>query len=232
MFYFDIRYLIIVGPAILLAIIASAKVKAAFARYSRVPAASGFPGAEAAAQMLRSAGLPGVSIERVSGFLSDHYDPSKKVLRLSPEVYDARSLASVGVACHEAGHALQDARHYAPLVLRNAIVPTASIGSNLAFVLILIGLFIQAFHGLALIGLALFGTVVVFQIINLPVEFNASSRAKGMLVDLGIVQPGAEAAGVASVLNAAAMTYVAATLTAILQMLYFAMLVLGGGRRN
>jgi Zn-dependent membrane protease YugP len=188
-------------------------------------------GADAAYAMLQAAGLENsVGIERVDGFLSDHYDPRHKVLRLSPQVYDGRSLASVGVACHEVGHAMQDAQKYAPLVLRNMIVPTASIGSNLSYGLIFLG-FILHFFPLAILGLVLFAVVVVFQLVNLIPEFNASTRAKQMLGQLGIIRGGSEAQGVAAVLDAAAMTYVAATITAVVTLLYYAMLIFGG-RRN
>jgi Zn-dependent membrane protease YugP len=196
-----------------------------------VRTSSGLSGAEAAARMLRSAGLETqVAIQRVSGFLSDHYDPRHKVLRLSPEVHDGQSLASVGVACHEAGHAIQDATHYVPLTLRNAIVPTASLGSNLAFGLIFIGVIFQFLRPLAIVGVLLFGAVVVFQFVNLPVEFNASTRAKAQLRELGIINGPAEAAGVSTMLNAAAMTYVAATVAALLNLMYYAMLVFGNRR--
>ncbi|HOE96046.1 MAG TPA: zinc metallopeptidase [Candidatus Sumerlaeota bacterium] len=236
--FFDPGYLLFVFlPTLILAGGASLWVKSAFSKYSKVRASSGLTGAQAARAMLRAAGMDRhVSIERVSGHLSDHYDPRHKVLRLSPAVHDQASLAAVGVACHEVGHALQDAQAYKPLVLRNAIVPTAGFGSNFGMILVMIGLGIstltQSALGfyIAMGGVLLFGTVVVFQLVNLPVEFNASARAKQMVVQLGIVQPGREAGAVASVLNAAAMTYVAATVTAILQMLYFLMLVMG--RRN
>jgi len=220
---FDPLYLLLVGPTILFALWAQLKVKSAFARNSQIAASCGLTGAEAAGYMLRANGLANVRIERVDGFLSDHYDPSKKVLRLSPNVHDGRSLAALGVACHEAGHALQDAKHYAPLAMRTAIVPTAGIGSWLAFPRILIGLILGSFK-LAMIGVVLFGLVVVFQIITLPVEFNASKRAKAALGQLNMILPGRESAGVAAVLDAAAMTYVAATVSAVAQLLYFLML--------
>lgn len=239
MFIFDPMYLIVVLlPTLILTGIATWRVKSNFAKYSKVPIASGLTGAQAAYKMLADAGLAdSVGIERHQGFLSDHYDPRHKVLRLSPHVYDERSIAAVGVACHEAGHAIQDARRYAPLVLRNAIVPTANIGSNLGYILIIIGLMLNAAAGaglgfnIAVIGLLLFATVVVFQFVNLPVEFNASTRAKEQLAHLGIIGGVAEARGVNAVLNAAAMTYVAATFTALLNLLYYAWIIFGG-RRN
>ncbi len=233
MFFMDIRYIIIVGPAMLIALLAQVMVKTAFSKYSRVPVSSGMSGSQAAREMLDRSGLFDVQIERVSGFLSDHYDPAARILRLSPDVHDGRSLASVGVACHEAGHALQHAREYAPLALRNHIVPLASIGSHLSWGMIGIG-FLLMWLGLvvggkvvAMLGVWLFGAVVVFQLITLPVEFNASSRAKKQLKEMGIVRSPEEEAGVASVLNAAAATYIAATVTALAQLLYFLMLING-----
>jgi Zn-dependent membrane protease YugP len=160
-----------------------------------------------------------VGIEQTSGHLSDHYDPSAKVLRLSPEVYANASAASVGIAAHEAGHAIQDAVHYKPMVLRSLAVPLASFGSNTAFILFFIGLFVQALSFLTWVGILFFSFVVVFQIITLPVEFNASIRAKQQLATLGIVS-GEQSHHVKKVLNAAALTYVAATLMAVLQLLY------------
>jgi Zn-dependent membrane protease YugP len=160
-----------------------------------------------------------VGIEQVPGHLSDHYDPRHKVLRLSPEVYNSRSLAAVGIAAHEAGHALQDARNYAPLVVRNAVVPIANIGSSAGIWMFIIGMFLTL-KPLMLAGLVLFGAVVFFQVVNLPVEFNASARAKYQLVELGIVPP-REMVYVNKVLNAAALTYVAATLQSVMTLLYF-----------
>jgi len=219
---FDPLYLIIVGPAMLLALWAQFQVKHAFSKYSRVGVSSRVSGAQAAATMLREAGLHDVGIEEARGFLSDHYDPRKRVLRLSPEVYRGTSVASVGVACHEAGHAVQHAAHYAPLALRNAVVPVASIGSWLAWPMIFGGM-ILGLAGLAKLGVLLFAGLVVFQLITLPVEFDASRRAKDRLAGLGIVGSSGESKGVAAVLNAAAMTYVAATIAALAQLLYFAL---------
>lgn len=216
-----ITYLIFMLPALILGLFAQFRVKSAFSKYSKIRNGSGLTGAQAAQYMLRAAGLEGkVGIERVQGHLSDHYDPRDKVLRLSREVHDGASLAAVGVACHEAGHALQDARAYAPLVIRNAIVPTANFGSNFSFILIFIGA-ILAKPGLITLGIIFFSAVVIFQLVNLPVEFNASNRAKAMLSDLGIIHTQDEARGVASVLNAAAMTYVAATVSSIATLLYY-----------
>ncbi len=229
---FDPLYLLIVGPAFLLSIIAQIWVKRAFAKYSEVRVSSGLSGAEAASRILNGQGL-NVRVERVDGFLSDHYDPRAKVLRLSSGVYEGRSLASVGVAAHEAGHALQDAKGYVPLQFRSAMVPATSIGSQLAFPLLIIGLI---FHSLGLVyaGIILFSAVVLFQLVTLPVEIDASRRALAWIRDQGIVATGDEAAGARSVLTAAAMTYIAAAATAILTLLYFLMRagLLGGSRRD
>jgi Zn-dependent membrane protease YugP len=218
---FDPMYLLIVGPGMLLAAWATFKVKSAFARGSRIALRSGVSGAEAAAHILQSNGLNNVRIEPTRAHLGDHYDPRSKVLRLSPEVYSGRSAASVGVAAHEVGHALQDARGYAPLSLRNAIVPMASFGSNAAFLIFIVGIFLNA-ASLIWAAIIVFSAVVAFQLINLPVEFNASSRAREALINSGIVAEQEDRA-VGKVLNAAAMTYVAATLTAVLTLLYFIM---------
>lgn len=233
-FFIDPMYFIYVGPAILLALWAEMKVKSAYASASRHQARSGLSGAEAAQRILNAYGVTDVAIQPVRSFLGDHYDPRNKVLRLSPDVYHGRSLASVGIAAHEVGHAIQDAQSYAPLAIRNGLVPMASIGSQISVVLVIAGIFLAYMHmalgqAVAIAGLGLFGTVVLFQIVNLPVEFNASSRARAILVNQGIVTA-EEDRVVGKVLTAAAMTYVAATLTAIMQMLYFASLVLG--RRN
>lgn len=234
---FDYRYMILMGPTILFALIASVMVQSAFAKWKRVANASGMTGAEAAYAMLQRAGLREVRIERAHGILSDHYDPRHRVLRLSQDVHDGRSVASVGVALHEAGHALQHAQKYAPLTMRTALVPLISIGGGyLPVMLIFIGLMFRSMigplgMGMAMLGLLFFAGAVVFSLITLPVEFNASSRAKRAAIDMGIVAAGREAAGVSSVLNAAALTYVAAAATALMQLLYFALLVFGG-RRN
>ncbi len=232
-YFFDPMWFVFIGPAILLALWAEVKVKSAYARASRQPASSGLTGAAAAQRILNAYGITDVAIEPVRSFLGDHYDPRHKVLRLSPDVYHGRTLASVGIAAHEVGHAIQDAHAYAPLAIRNGLVPTASIGTQFSFALVFVGLLLQGFmgvgHWIAVVGLGLFGTVVLFQLVNLPVEFNASSRARGLLVSQGIIVP-AEERLVGKVLSAAAMTYVAATIMAIMQMLYFAWIIFG--RRN
>ena len=230
--FFDPLYLIIIAPTMLLAFWAQMKVKSAYGKWSKQAASSGLTGAQAAARMMESAGIRDVAVERVDGFLSDHYDPRNRKLRLSSGVYSSNSVAAVGIACHEAGHALQHAHGYAPLAMRNAIVPAASIGSWLAWPMIMLGMILHM-QGLALLGVFAFSALVVFQMITLPVEFDASNRAKAQIKTLGIVHSDAEGRGVAAVLDAAAMTYVAATITAMAQLLYFAMrLGLFGNRRN
>ena len=226
---FDPMYLIIIGPTILLSLWAQAKVKGAYAKWSKINIQRNLTGAQAAYDMLNKEGLNDVKIEQISGWLSDHYDPSQKVLRLSPEVYNGRNVASVGIACHEAGHALQHAHHYAFLGLRSLLVPAASIGSRLSWIIIFAGMLL-GFAGLAKLGVILFGFVVLFQLVTLPVEFNASSRAKSALQFNGILSTQTEIEGVNKVLDAAAMTYVAATIAALGQLLYFALRVFGNSR--
>jgi uncharacterized protein len=218
MMWWDPHYFLFIAPALILGLWAQFRVKATYAVAQRM--AAPLSGAAAARHILDSAGLRDVEIEQIPGHLSDHYDPRHKVLRLSREVYENRSLAAVGIAAHEAGHALQDAKAYAPLVLRNAAVPMASFGSNASFLLIFLGIAFPKIGFLFLVGIALFAGVVLFQIINLPVEFNASHRAKAQLVELGIV-PQQEMVYVNRVLNAAAWTYVAGTLQAIMILLYY-----------
>jgi Zn-dependent membrane protease YugP len=212
-------YLLFLAPGILLALWAQARISSAYNRASQIPAASGLSGAEAADALLRAAGVGGVGIETVPGQMTDHYSPAEKVLRLSPDVYQGNSLAALGIAAHEAGHAIQDAERYGPLVIRNLMVPLASFGSNAALFIIIIG-FAMSLTGLIYIGIAAFSLTVIFQLVNLPVEFDASRRARTRLVAAGIVSP-QEEQEVGRVLNAAAMTYVAATLTAILTLVYY-----------
>ena len=216
---FDPRYFLVIAPALLLAFWAQLRIHIAYAAAQQRGAS--LSGAAAARHILDSAGLQDVDIQQIPGHLSDHYDPRDKVLRLSAEVYQSRSLAAVGIAAHEAGHALQDARAYAPLAIRNAAVPIAGFGSNAGIILTILGAFLHLMP-LILIGIAVFSGVVFFQVVNLPVEFNASSRAKAQLVSLGIVPP-QEMVYVNRVLNAAALTYVAATLQAVLTLLYLIM---------
>jgi Zn-dependent membrane protease YugP len=219
MFYFDPLYFIIVGPAILLTIWAQIKVKGTVSKYAKIGTTRGLTGAETAQAILRHEGIENVRVEEVSGWLSDHYDPRSKTLRLSPDVYRNTSVSSVGIAAHEVGHAIQDARSYAPLVLRSAIAPAAMFGSNAAMFLLMIGFMIGAL-GMVKLGIILFATTVAFQLITLPVEINASSRARAILTESGIVTQN-EAVGVGRVLNAAALTYVAAAIASLTQLLYF-----------
>ncbi len=225
--WFDPMYLVYAAPALLLALWAQMRVKITYAQAQQMPAP--LSGAAAARHILDSAGLRDVEIEQIPGHLSDHYDPRAKVLLLSPEVYQSRSLAAVGIAAHESGHALQDAGAYAPLAIRNAAVPAANFGSGLGVWMIILGIIFQPLHFLAYVGLGLFACVVIFQVVNLPVEFDASSRAKVQLVQLGIINRD-ELTYVNKVLNAAAWTYVAATLQSIMLLLYYLMRV--NGRRD
>ena len=217
--FFDPVYFLFLAPGILLALWAQWRVKSAFAEASQVPAASGVTGAQAAATVMHEGGIDNVAIEPVDGFLSDHYSPTEKVLRLSPDVYAGRSLAALGVAAHEAGHAFQDAQRYPLLVVRNLLVPLANFGGSISWVLIMLG-FVLAMAQLLYVGIAAFSLTVLFQVVNLPVEFDASARARRRLIEAGLVSP-QEDATVARVLNAAALTYVAATLTSVLTLLYF-----------
>jgi Zn-dependent membrane protease YugP len=222
---FDPVYWLFLAPALILGLWAQARVRSAYSAAERVRAP--LSGAAAARYVLDSAGLQNVAVEPVQGFLSDHYDPRHKVLRLSPHVYQEATMAAVGIAAHEAGHALQDARHYAPLVIRNAAVPVANLGGGLSWVLIVVGALVSP--ALIWIGIALFGGVVFFQLVNLPVEFDASNRAKAQLDALGIV-PLEQQQYVRNVLHAAAWTYVAGTLQAVLTLLYFIMRFGGSSR--
>jgi len=232
---FDPLYFILLAPAMLLAMWAQFKVKSAYARAQQMPAP--LSGAAAARHILDSAGLSNVEVEVTRGFLSDHYDPRHKVLRLSPEVYQSRTLAAVGIAAHEAGHAIQDARHYAPLIVRNAAVPLAATGGNISMFIFIIGMLMGGASTVTgtwmlIAGIALFSCVVFFQLVNLPVEFNASTRAKEVLAELQIVNA-QDGVVVKKVLDAAAMTYVAATISAILTLIYFLLRSgLLGGRRG
>lgn len=216
--FFDPLYFLFLAPAILLGFWAQWRVKSAFAEGEQV--AAHITGEAAARQVLDSSGLEEVRIEQVEGFLSDHYDPANKVLRLSPQVYEGRTMSAVGVAAHEAGHAIQDAQGYLPLVVRNAAVPVANFGGGISWTLILLGMFLSPM--LVWAGIAAFGCVVFFQLVNLPVEFDASVRAKRQLAMLGIAHGGNQEY-VNRVLNAAAWTYVAGTLQAVLTLLYFVM---------
>jgi Zn-dependent membrane protease YugP len=220
--YFDPLYFVFALPPMLLGLWAQFKVKSAFNKYSQVRTQSGISGSEAARRILERGGLGNITIETAEGTLSDHYDPRNKVLRLSNEVYRLPSIASVGVAAHEAGHALQDKTGYMPLQLRSIMVPAVSIGSNLGPIIFMAGIFLAGTIGttLAWVGIILFAAAALFALVTLPVEFDASRRAKELLVSQGIVSS-AEMQGVNAVLNAAALTYVAAAAQAIMQLLYF-----------
>lgn len=215
--YFDPMYFVFIAPAFLLGLWAQARTKSTYAAASQEPAR--LSGAAAARHLLDSAGLQNVGIEPIAGELTDHYDPRDKVLRLSEGVYNARTMAAVGIAAHEAGHALQDAKAYAPLKIRNAAVPAANFGSGLGFGMILGGAMLN-FPMLIWAGIIGFAAVAFFQLINLPVEFDASNRAKAQLVSHNIV-PATEMGAVNKVLNAAAWTYVAATLQSVMILAYY-----------
>ncbi|WP_448378745.1 zinc metallopeptidase [Fervidobacterium sp.] len=216
MFWYDPTFIILV-PALLLSLWASITVQSRFAQYSRIRSRIGMTGVELARFILDSAGLYNVSIERIHGSLTDHYDPREKVVRLSQATYSSDSIAALGVVAHEIGHAIQDAKGYAPLVIRNAIAPVAQFSSNLAWVFFIIGLVTGAL-GLAKFGIILFSIAVLFTIITLPVEFDASRRALQIL-EKNLLMPADELKGVKAVLSAAAMTYVAAMLMAVLQLI-------------
>ena len=228
--YFDPTYFVVL-IGVVLSLLASGRVKSTFSKYANVRNSRGITGAEAAEQVLHRAGIYDVRVERVGGNLTDHYDPRTKVLRLSDSVYGQTSVAAVGVAAHECGHAIQHAKGYAPLKLRSTLVPIANFGSKIAWPLIIFGLFIRGESSALLIniGIIAFLAAVVFQLITLPVEFNASNRAIRMIADSGMMQ-GQEIQGAKKVLNAAALTYVASAATAILQLLRI--LILTGGRRR
>ncbi len=216
--FFDPVYLVFALPGLVLALAASFYTKFTFSKYSKVGVSSGLSGAEAAKRMLQVSGIYDVKIETVSGFMTDHYDPTSKTLRLSPDVFSGTSLSSVGVACHEAGHAVQHARAYGPLKLRTAMVPLTNICSTMSYFIIFLG-FVMS-KELILIGAILFSAAVLFSIVTLPVEWNASARAKELLVTAGIVTP-MEANMSGAVLNAAFLTYVAAAVSALLTLLYY-----------
>jgi len=221
-------YLLFSLPALLLGLWAQLKVQSAFNKFSRIRSYVGLTGAQVARRMLDSNGLSDVRVEETHGFLSDHYDPVHKVLRLSPQVYRSNSLAAAGIAAHEAGHALQDGVGYAPLKFRTAMVPTVQIGSWLGPIIFMVGLFITSSFGtqLAWFGLLLFSLTALFAVITLPVELDASRRAKAWLTTSGVIYS-QEINGVNSVLDAAALTYVAAAIQAISTVLYYAFLLLG-----
>lgn len=227
-YYFDSTYvLVLIG--VILSLAASARVKSTFAKYSRVRSMSGLTGAQAAERILHRAGIYDVQIEHVQGQLTDHYDPRNKVLRLSDSVYSSSSIAAIGVAAHECGHAIQHQNSYIPLKIRGALVPVVNFGSAISWPLILIGLLLAGSQTLINLGIILFSTAVLFQLVTLPVEFNASRRAIQRLGETGILYAD-EINQSKKVLNAAALTYVAAAAASILQLLR--LIILFGGRRR
>jgi hypothetical protein len=228
---FDPLYLMLALPGLALALLATWLTKSTFAKYARVAASSGLTGAEAAERLLVSQGIHGITIQEHQGFLSDHYDPRKLTLNLSPDVFRSRSLSAIGVACHEAGHAIQHAKLYAPLKLRTELVPITNFGSTFSYILFFAGML---FHlpVLVKVGVLFFLLTVVFAFITLPVEWDASRRAKALMVSAGIVTR-QEQGYAASVLNAAFLTYVASAVTALLTLLYYLIRSgLLGGRRD
>ncbi|MDR0516710.1 MAG: zinc metallopeptidase [Fibromonadaceae bacterium] len=237
----DPTYMLLIVAGIVLSGGAAFFVKSSFKKGSKVLISSGYTGAQVAKELLQKSGISDVSVHEHKGFLSDHYNPLNKTLNLSPEVYNGRSAASAGVAAHEAGHAIQHAQNYFPMWVRSAIVPAANIGSNLGPWLVIIGIILGAGaemnpgigHTLAVVGVALFAMATAFTVVTVPVEFDASARAKRQLQEFGIVRQGAEANAVSSVLTAAGLTYVAAAINSILQLIYWAYKAgLIGGRRN
>jgi len=229
--YFDPMYFLFLAPALALSLWASFRTKSAFAKYSKVPVSTGMTGARAAQRMLDAAGIGDVKVVAHRGMLTDHYNPATKTLALSEQVYGVPSIAAVGVACHEAGHAIQHAKAYKPLWLRSLLVPTANLGSTLGYLVMMFGLIMGSLK-LFMVGVVLFSCVFAFQLVTLPVEFDASARAKKLAVANGIVLP-QERAGIDRVLNAAALTYVAAAVSTLMTLLYFLMRAgLLGGRRD
>lgn len=235
MFYIDWSYIILVMPFVILSMLASAKVNSSFKKYSEVYSRRGLTAAEAARRVLQDNGVLGVNIERVQGHLTDHFDPKANTIRLSENVYDSTSVASIGVACHEAGHAVQHAVGYLPVKIRTAIVPITNIGSKLSIPLVLLGIILSSFGAqysiIAYIGVALFALCVVFQLVTLPTEFNASRRALRAITDGGILDSD-EANGAKKVLTAAAMTYVAALAVTVMQFLRLLLIVAGSQQRR
>lgn len=229
MFFYDPTYFIFMIPAFIIMAMASAYVRSSYNKWSKIRATSGLTGAQAAQRLISTGNLYGVQVAGTQGQLSDHYDPRNKTLFLSQGVYDSPSVAAVAIAAHELGHAMQDAEDYFPMQIRSFLVPVVNIGSNLGWVLIMIGLFLQQMN-IAWLGVLVFSGGAVFALATLPVEFNASARAKELLYSTGIIQTEEERRGVNTVLNAAAMTYVAGLITAVLQLLYFVFLI--GGRRR
>lgn len=212
-------YLVFFLPAMILSVIASAMTSGTFKKYARVAASSGMTGAEAARRLLAAEGIDEVSVNHIGGFLTDHYHPVKKELNLSDQVYSSNSLAAIGVACHEAGHALQHAHNYGPLMFRSALVPVTQFSSRFSYLVLILG-FAMNIRPLVDLGIILFSLAVLFSLVTLPVEWNASARAKKLMVSSGIVSA-AEQDDAGKVLNAAFMTYVAAAVSSIMTLLYY-----------
>jgi Zn-dependent membrane protease YugP len=232
MFFFDPMYLIFMIPAFVLMGFASWYVRHAYSKWSQVRATSGLTGHMAAQRLISTGNLYGVQVQGTAGQLTDHYDPRNKTLYLSPGVADSPSVASVAIAAHELGHAMQDAEEYFPMKIRSMLVPAVNIGSNLGWILIIIGLMLRI-TGIAWLGVLVFSGGALFALATLPVEFNASARAKELLYSTGVIQTEEERRGVNQVLNAAALTYVAGLVTAVMQLLYYVFLIGGmGGRRR
>ncbi len=229
-FYFDYYYIILVLPVIIASLIIQARLKSTYAKYSRIGNARQITGAQAAQMVLGYYGIRDVRIEHVNGKLSDHYDPKAKVIRLSDGVFNGSSIAAVGVACHEAGHAAQHAEAYMPIKVRNLILPVCNIGSTLSMPLLLLGV-VFSFEPLVWVGIGFFSFVALFQLITLPVEFNASRRALSVIESNGLLSF-EEKNGASKVLKMAAMTYVAALATSVAQLLRLILLFGGGGRRR
>lgn len=230
MFYYDPTYILLL-PAILLALYAQTKVKSAYAKYSKKANRRGLSGAEVARRILDRNGLSGVRIERIAGNLTDHYDPRSNVVRLSESVHDSASIAAVGVAAHEVGHAVQHNTGYIPIRLRNTVLPAAQIGSTIALPLVVIGIIFSAFQVLVPIGIVLYAAVVLFQLVTLPVELNASRRALSTVYEIGFLDA-EETEGAKKVLSAAALTYVAAAASAVLQLLRLVLIAGRNGDRD
>src|SRR5512134_273703 len=231
MFFFDPMYLIFMIPALALMGFASWYVRHSYNKWSKIRATSGLTGHQAAQRLISTGSLYGVQVQGTAGQLSDHYDPRNKTLYLSQGVANSPSVAAVAISAHELGHALQDAENYFPMTVRSALVPAVNIGSNLGWILILIGLFLRQ-PNLAWLGVIVFSAGALFALATLPVEFNASARAKELLYSTGIIQTEEERRGVNQVLNAAALTYVAGLVTAVMQLLYYVFLIGGMGRRR
>ena len=235
MFFFDPLWFLIMIPPLIFMFYAQARVNSAFNKYSKVANAQRITGAEAAERLLKSNGLGNVAVEQIKSRLGDHYDPRKKVLRLSPDVANTPSVAALGIVAHEVGHAVQDKSGYAFMRFRTSLVPAANVGSTLGYVFVILGLLLTIFgaaFGMTVvwIGVFLFSLAVIFSLVTLPVEYNASNRAREMLRSTGLVVAD-EYNGASAVLSAAALTYVAATLQAVAQLFYFVLLAMGGNRR-